>query len=457
VQRMSALDASFLLLEDASTTLHMGSLAIFEGPAPSHEEFHALVRRTLPLSQRHRQKVRSVPLDLARPVWVDDPHFNLDYHLRRTALPAPGGDDQLRLLGGRIMSQHLDRTKPLWEMWVVEGLAEGAWAQINKVHHSMADGLAAIEMTTLILGREPDSPRPPPDTWEPRPEPSSQRLIADAVGSQLASSTQSLRWVAGGLTHPRQATSRIAGTAKGMVSLAGLGRPATATSLTGWTGAHRRWDWSRAPLDEVQTVRRAFGGTVNDVVLSLVTRGFRDLLLSRGERVDGVRLRAQVPVSIRRPGDSGAGNRVGSILAELPVGAADPVERLHAISTQVSHLKDVAQAAAGDDLMGLSALAPALVAPALRIATKLPQHSIATVITTMQGPPVPLYALGRRMLHFYPYVPLGGHRRIGVAVISYLGELHFGFSGAHDSTADLNVLRRGVDDGLTELLKAVPS
>ena len=159
---MSALDASFLLLEDASTLLHMGSVGIFEGPAPSHDEFRRLVRGVLPLSRRHRQKVRSVPFDLARPVWVDDPHFNLDYHLRRTALPAPGDDDQLRLLVGRIMSQHLDRTKPLWELWVVEGLAEGTWAQINKVHHSMADGLAAIDMTTLILDREPGSPRPPP-------------------------------------------------------------------------------------------------------------------------------------------------------------------------------------------------------------------------------------------------------------------------------------------------------
>ena len=213
---------------------------------------------------------------------------------------------------------------------------------------------------------------------------------------------------------------------------------------------------SRASIGDVQTVRRAFGGTVNDVVLSLVTRGFRDLLLSRGEPVDGVRLRAQVPVSIRRPEQPGTGNRVGSMLVELPVGAADPVQRLHAISAQVTHLKDVAQAIAGDDLMGLSGLAPALVAPALRIATKLPQHSVHTVITNLPGPPVPLYALGRQMLGMYPYVPLGGHMRIGVAVISYLGVLHFGFTGDQDSTADLDVLRRGVDDGLTELLEAVP-
>ena len=180
MQRMSALDASFLLLEDASTLLRMAWVEIFEGPVPSHDEFRQLVRGVLPLSRRLRQKVRSVPFDLARPVWVDDPHFNLDYHLRRTALPAPGDDDQLRLLVGRIMSQHLNRTRPLWELWVVEGLAEGTWAQINKVHHSMADGLAAIDMTTLILGREPDSPRPPPDSWQPRPEPSSRRLVVVA-------------------------------------------------------------------------------------------------------------------------------------------------------------------------------------------------------------------------------------------------------------------------------------
>jgi len=287
VQRMSALDASFLLLEDASTLLHLGSVDIFEGPAPSQVEFHQLVRGVLPLSKRLRQKVRSVPLDMARPVWVDDPHFNLDYHLRRTALPAPGDDDQLRLLVGRIMSQQLDRTRPLWELWVVEGLAEGTWARINKIHHSMVDGLAGLDMATLMLDREPDSPRPPPDNWQPRPEPSHRRVVADAVGSHLASSTRSLRWAATALTHPRQATSRIGATAKGTASLAGLGRPASATSLTGPIGPHRRWTWSRASIGDVQTVRGAFGGTVNDVVLSLVTRGFRDLLLSRGEAVDG--------------------------------------------------------------------------------------------------------------------------------------------------------------------------
>ena len=463
MQRMNLLDASFLLLEDASTPLHMGSVAIFEGPAPSHDEFHQLVRGMLPLSRRHRQKVRRVPFDLARPVWVDDSHFNLDDHLRRTVLPAPGDDEQLRLLVGRIMSQQLDRTKPLWELWVVEGLADGTWAQVNKVHHCMVDGLAGIDMTTLILDREPETSRPPPESWQPKPEPSHRQLIADAVGSHVTSSAQSLRWAASALTHPRQATTRIGATAKGAASLAGHGRPATATSLTGPIGPHRRWTWSRASIEDVQAVRRAFGGTVNDVVLALVTRGFRDLLLSRGEPVDGVRLRSVVPVSIRRPGESRSGNRVASMFAELPVDAVDPVRRLHAISAQVTHLKDAEQAAAGDDLIGLSGLAPpVLLAPTLQIATKLPQYSIATVITNLPGPPVPLYALGRGMLHLYPYVPLGWQVRIGVALISYVGTLHFGFTddhgftGDYDSTADLDVLRGGVEAGLTELIEALP-
>jgi diacylglycerol O-acyltransferase len=326
----------------------------------------------------------------------------------------------------------------------------------------MVDGLAGLDMATLMLDREPDSPRPPPDNWQPRPEPSHRRVVADAVGSHVASSTRSLRWAATALTHPRQATSRIGATARGAASLAGLGRPATATSLTGPIGPHRRWAWSRASIEDVQAVRRAFGGTVNDVVLALVTRGFRDLLLSRGEPVDGVRLRSVVPVSIRRPGESRSGNRVASMFAELPVDAVDPVRRLHAISAQVAHLKDVAQAAAGDDLMGLSGMAPALVAPALRIATKLPQHSITTVITNLPGPSVPLYALGRRMLYLYPYVPLGWQVRIGVALISYVGTLHFGFTddhgftGDYDSTADLDVLRGGVEAGLIELIEALP-
>lgn len=457
MQQMSPLDASFLLLEDASTLLHIGSVAIFEGPAPSHEEFRRLAIQKLPLSERHRQKVRFVPLNLGRPVWVDDPHFNLDYHLRRTALPAPGDEEQLLLLVSRLMSQRMDHTKPLWELWVVEGLSDGTWAQVNKLHHSMVDGLAGMKMTTLILDQEPEPPPEPPDRWQPRAEPSGLQLMANSVGSQVANSAEPLRWASAAVSHPRQAASRIGATAAGLASLAGLVRPGTATTLTGPTGPHRRWSRSRAAMADVKAVRRAFGGTINDVVLSLVTRGFRELLLSRGEAVDGVRLRAQVPVSIRGSGGSGPGNRVGSMFAELPVGAVDPIDRLHSISAQIERLKNAAQAVAGDDLFTLSGLLPpSLVAPSLRIATKLPQHSVTTVITNLPGPPEPLYALGRRMVHMYPYVPLGGHVRVGVAVISYLGELHFGFTGDYDTTSDLGVLRRGVEDGLPELLRAVP-
>lgn len=456
MQRMTALDASFLLLEDASTLLHMGSVAIFEGPAPSHADFRRLVREMLPRSGRHRQKVRFVPLDLARPVWVDDEHFNMDYHVRRTALPAPGDEHQLRLLVARLMSQQLDRTKPLWELWVVEGLADGTWAQVNKLHHSMVDGLAAIDMTTLILNREPGLVTPPEDSWQPKPEPTGVRLVAEAVGGQLASSaTESLRWVGGALTRPRQAASQIATTAKGAASLAGLGRPGTETTLTGSTGPHRRWTSCRVSMADVKAIRRAFGGTVNDVVLALVSRGFRDLLISRGEPVTGVRLRAQVPVSIRRSGQPEFSNRVGSMFAELPVGLPDAVARLHAISAQVDQLKDSEQAVAGDNLFTLSGFLPSmLVAPTLRIATRVPQRSVGTVITNLAGPPVPLFALGRQLLHLYPYVPLGGHVRTGVAVISYLGELHFGFTGDFDTAADLDVLRDGVVAGVGELVAA---
>jgi diacylglycerol O-acyltransferase len=451
---MSPLDASFLHLEDASTPLHMGSLTIFEGPAPSHDELRRLVQQRLALSERHRQKVQRVPFRLARPVWVDDRHFDLDHHVRRTAMPAPGEEKQLLHLATRLMSQPLDPTKPLWELWVVDGLADGSWAQINKAHHSMVDGLAAIDMSTFILDRKPAASHPLPDRWRPNPEPSSLRLIADAVASQLTSSSESLRGTATALAHPRQAANRIGSTARGTASLAGLGRPGSATTLTGPIGPNRRWDCSRCSIADVKTVRRAFGGTLNDVVLALVTRGFRDLLLSRGEPVNGIRLRAVVPVSIRRPGELEYSNRVGSMYAELPVGTADPVQRLQVISAQMLHLKDSGQAGAGDDLMSLSGLLPpTLVAPALRIATKIPQHSIATVVTNLPGPPVPLYALGRRMLSMYPYVPIGWQVRIGVAIISYLGVLHFGFTGDYDTTADLDVLRRGVEAELLDLLE----
>lgn len=341
-------------------------------------------------------------------MWIDDPHFDLDHHLRRSALPAPGDEKQLRHLATRLLSQPLDPTKPLWELWIVEALADGTWAQVNKAHHGLVAGLAAIDMTTFILDREPESSEPPPDKWQPNPEPSRLRLIADAVASQVTSSSGSLRRTAAALTHPRQAATRIGTTARGTASLAGVGRPGSATTLTGPIGPNRRWDCSRSSITDVKTVRRAFGGTANDVVLALVTRGFRDLLLARGAPLEGIRLRAVVPVSLRRPGQPEYSNRVGSMYAELPVSATEPVRRLQAISAQLVHLKDSGQAAAGDDLLSLSGLLPpSLLAPALRIATKIPQHSIATVITNLPGPPVPLYALGRRMLSMYPYVPIG--------------------------------------------------
>jgi len=405
---------------------------------------------------RYRQKVRFVPLELGRPLWVDDPHFNLDYHVRYTALPAPGGDDQLRALVGRVMAQQLDRAKPLWEMWAVEGLADGHWALLSKTHHCMVDGVSGTDLLTVVLDREPEPSPPADDTWDAEEEPSSRALLRDAIVARLVSPYEQLRGVRSATRAPRQLLDQARETVRGLGSLAGLARPTPPSTLNGPIGPHRRWDWARSQLSDIKQVRAKHGGTVNDVVLSIITNGFRQLLLERGESVDGRVVRTLVPVSVRTPGERGTyNNRVSAMFADLPVGIDDPVERLRAIEAQMRHLKDSKMAVAGETLVSLSGFAPPLLlALGARVAARASQRNINTVTTNVPGPQFPLYAAGRRMTDAFPYVPIGNGIRIGVAIFSYCGALNVGVTGDYESAGDIDVLCAGVEDGLAELVKA---
>lgn len=456
MQRMSPLDASFLHLEDDNSSMHIGSTAIFEGPAPTQDEFQAMVQPKLPLVPRYRQKVRFVPLELGRPVWEDDPHFNICYHVRHTALPAPGGQVQLRNLIGRVMSQMLDRTKPLWEMWVVEGLEDGHWALISKVHHAMVDGVSGTDLLAVMLDASPEPQRPPVTDWQPAAPASNLRLVTSAVAERAVSPYEIVRGARRIVRAPRQFATEVAETARGLTSMAGVAVPTAATSLNGPIGPHRRYSWARGSVSEVKGVRTALGGTLNDVVLAAVSQGFRELLQSRGEEVDGRTVRSLVPVSVRRPGEKGSyNNRVSAMFAELPVGIVDPVDRLRAVTEQLARLKDSKQAVAGDVLTGLAGFAPpVLLAVGTRVAFRAPQRNINTVTTNVPGPRVQLYAAGRRMLEAFPYVPLAGRVRIGIAIFSYLDSLNFGLTGDYDTTADLNVLANGIEAGMADLVKA---
>ena len=461
MNRMSPLDASFLHVEDDVNHMHIGSVGVFEGPPPSYQDFVRMTAGKLPLVPRYRQKVRSVPLDIGRPLWVDDPHFNIGYHVRHTALPAPGGTDELRNLVGRIMSQQLDRSKPLWEMWMVEGLEEGYWALISKVHHCMVDGVAGTDLLTVLLDAQPEPAPPAEDTWSPVPEPTNVRVVTDALVERAVSPYEQFRSLRATLRQPRQLLDRGRDVVRGAAAMAGVVRPTPESSLNGPIGPHRRWAWARTTLADVKTIRSTLGGTVNDVVLTAISRGFRELLLGRGEQIGADRVvRTLVPVSVRTPGERGEyNNKVSGVIAELPVGIEDPRQRLAAIRAQMDEIKETNQAVAAEVLTSLSGFTPPMLLAlgtraATRFARRFAQRNVNTVTTNVPGPQMPLYAVGRKMLEVFPYVPLAAPVRIGVAIFSYDGKLSFGVTGDYDTAADIEVLCRGIEDGITELQKA---
>jgi diacylglycerol O-acyltransferase len=455
MDRMSPQDASFLHIEDANSHMHIGSVAVFDGPSPAYNEFETLVAGKLPLVPRYRQRVRFVPLQLGRPVWVDDRHFNVGYHLRHTGLPKPGGDNELRNLVGRVMSQQLDRNRALWEMWMVEGLEGGHWAIVSKVHHCMVDGISGTDLLAVMLDSEPEPARPSPSEWAPEPEPSDVRLVVDSLVDLAARPYEQFRAVRSATRAPRAALGQVREIGRGLRAWAGVARPVPHSSLNGPIGPHRRWDWARTTLADVKTVRRSLGGTVNDVVLTVLTRGFRDLLIERGEPVENRIVRTLVPVSVRSASERGTyNNRVSGMIAELPVGIDDPRERLDAIRAQMEGLKESKQAVAGEVLTSLTGFAPSmLLALGMRVATRVPQRNVNTVTTNVPGPQWQLYACGRPMLEAFPFVPLGLKITVAVAIFSYHGMLNYGVTEDYGGPDDIAVLCRGIEAGMTELLK----
>ncbi|MEE9278841.1 MAG: wax ester/triacylglycerol synthase family O-acyltransferase [Myxococcota bacterium] len=452
---MSPQDAFFLRIENDTNHLHMASVVVFEGPAPSFDETVEMVASKLHLVPRYRQKVRFVPFELGRPIWTDDPHFNIEYHIRHTSLPRPGSDDQLRNLVGRVMSQQLDRAKPLWELWVTEGLGGGErWAILSKNHHCLVDGVSGTDLLSVVMDQSP-SPRPAkPEAWRPEGEPSQLRLAADALRERVTSPYELLRGARSLLRGPRRVGRELLELGQDLSTFLHLLNEPPSSSLNGAIGPHRRWSWATSTLEDVKRIRRAHGGTVNDVVLSLVTRGFRDLLRSRGESLTQRVVRTLVPVSVRGEDEHGTyNNRVSAMFAELPVGIADPIERLESIRTQLAELKESHQAVAAETLTSLSGFAPpVLLALGSRLFARAQQTLVQTVTTNVPGPQQPLYAAGRRMLTARPYVPLLGSVRIGVAIFSYVGQLNFGVTGDYESAPDIGILCAGIEEGTAELL-----
>jgi diacylglycerol O-acyltransferase len=457
MDRLKPLDALFVDAEDQdkNTSMAIASIAVFEGPPPSHEEVLALVTDRLPLMPRYRQKLRTVPFRLGRPVWVDDPDFDLSYHIRRTALPEPGGDQQLGELMARVMSSRLDRDHPLWEYWVIEGLARDRWALISKVHHCMVDGIGGADMYRVLLECPPGPAQPAADTEAEQP-PSAVSLIAEAASDLVRLPARDARVVTDALANPDRAIRQAADVMRAVVRFTPSLWPAVRSSLSGNIGQQRRYAWARASLADIKMIKREFGGTVNDVVLAAISGGLRALLLSRGEQPEQHEVPSLVPVSVRAPGDEGSlGNQVSATVADLPVHISDPLERLAAVRVELDSLKESNEAVIGESLvaMGHYSVYP-LASWLVRLAFWLPQREIVTVTTNVPGPGQPLYWMGRRLEEIIPYVPIASTVRTGISIFSYAGNVTFGITGDYATNPDLDVLARGIEHGVSELLLA---
>ena len=455
--RLSPLDAWWLHLEREVQQLHVGSALLFEGPAPSLARLTAAIESRLDLVPRYRQRVQHVPLELGRPVWVDDPRFCVSEHVRQVSLPSPGTEESLQDLVAGLMSEHMDLTRPLWESWLVKGLTGGRWAMVNKTHHAMIDGISGADIIDVLLDRDPHPAVRTAPAWTPEAEPSPLRLASSALGDMVRDPMQEVGQVLASALRAPRALARQ--TASELYGLAQVGEKVIwpESVLDGPIGPQRRWGWVRADLSEVKKVKNSLGGTVNDVILAAIAGGFRTFLAARGEAVDGRTVRTMVPVSMRTPEEHAQlGNQVSAVFADLPVGLSDPAKRLEAVTRQLSSLKSSGMAMGMDSMLNAADLVPGtLFAFGARLAARLPQRAISTVTTNVPGPAVPMYLLGHRMTELFPYIPIGADIRITVGIVSYAGHLTCGVTGDFDAVPDLAVLCDGIECAIEELVALV--
>ncbi len=442
-------------MERAGAHMHVASTSIFEGPPPMHEEFRDHIAARLHLVPRFRQKLRFVPFGQGRPVWIDDPHLNLNYHVRITALPSPGSEEQLRNLAARIFSQQLDRSKPLWELWLVHGLEGDRFAIIGKSHHALVDGISGVDITTVLFDteREPANPPALPPKWAPRPEPTDLELLGDALRERATSPREIVRGVRAALRGPRQVLRGLGDTSK----IVGAGMAAPSTPFNVEIGPHRRVDFVRTDLGALKAVKNEHGGTVNDVVLSVVTGALGNYLRARGQDTEGLELRAMVPVSVRADEERGAlGNRISAMMAPLPVWCEEPVRRLHLVTEIMGDLKGSGQAVGAEILTRVVDFAPTTIASqAARLQPA--QRFFNLVVTNVPGPQFPLYVLGRQMEAIFPMVPLARRQALCVGIMSYNGQVNFGLIGDYDAMADLESFGRDLEGAIAEITAASAS
>ena len=451
--RLSALDASFINLERDEMPMHIGSLEVLAGPAPGFSEFCEMLESKLDQIPRYRQRVKEVPLGLGLPVWVDDQHFNLSYHVRHVALPSPGDELQLEVLAARLMDHRLDLSRPLWEMWIIEGLADGRWALLNKAHHAMMDGQTGRNVMEILLDAQPDTPDLFGSTWQPTPEPNTASMMSSAVVDSVTDPLHTVETVARTLGSPKDFMTEAVNRTVGSVNSGGQ-LVHTEDYLTGPVGPHRRWRWERLSLPEIKEAKNTHGGTVNDVLLSLVASGLRELFLSRGLPLPlSASVRTMVPVSMRAPGDDSGGNIVAAVFADLPVGEESAKQRLHSVHEQMDHVKRTGQALSAPTILALAPFVPpGLLAAGGRLGAKLPQRAVGTVTTNVPGPQQPLYLMGREVLAVIPFVPLGPRVQVAFAMTSYNGSVWMGITADWDEFPDVAQIQTGVREAMAALL-----
>ena len=455
--RLTGLDSSFLHLERDFAHMHVAGVSVFEGDAPAYDELIEAIESRLHLVPRYRQRLAFVPLHQGRPVWVDDPHFKVRYHVRHTGLPRPGGDAELKRLAGRVFSQALDRSRPLWELWLVEGLAGGRFALLSKTHHALVDGVSGVDIATVLFDASPEPlpVAPPEHEWVARPLPSSAQLLADALRERATVPGEIVRGVRATLRGPRAVAGRVGRGlgSVGAVAWTGL-KPAPPSPFNVRIGPHRRFTWVRADLGQFKAIKNSLGGTVNDVVLAVVAGALGSYMRLHGKATDALGLRAMVPVSVRADIERGAlGNRVAAMWATLPVGVTDPVQRLHEVSAEMKDVKESGQAVGAEILTHLSGFAPpTIMAQAARLQAR--QRLFNLVVTNIPGPQFPLYLLGRELEAIYPMVPLAENTALGIAILSYNGQLNFGLVADFDALADVEVLADELRASIDELVAA---
>jgi WS/DGAT/MGAT family acyltransferase len=457
--RLSALDTAFLHLENHSTAhMHVASVMVFEGRAPTHGELIEHVLGRLHLVPRYRQRLAYVPLGQGRPLWTDDPHFNPRYHIRHTALPRPADETALKRLAGRLFSQRLDRSKPLWEIWLVQRMTGGRFALIAKTHHALVDGISGVDITTVLFDTSPEpagTPRPPAP-WTAKPLPGQAKLLGEALMERATVPAEMGRGTRALLRAPRRAVAKVKRNvvSVGATTLAGISAPAPPSPFNVDIGPHRRYTWVDGELPVFKAIKDALGGTLNDVVLASVSLALGRYLRGQGVDTEGLELKAMVPVSVRADSQRGAlGNQVAAMWAPLPVGVEDPALCLAQIGEAMEHLKESGQAVGAQVLTSLAGFAPpTILSQAARLQAR--QRYFNLVVTNVPGPQFPLYLLGRRLENLYPVVPLARRQALGIAVMSYDGQLGFGLLADYDAVPELEAIARDLERAIASLARA---